>query len=73
MRRVHTPLLLWKSNIWSVSAALGTQCAQRMRHIVICGLPDSTVFSALSHKRQKFVETVTQLKMFGLISFTTFI
>ena len=30
----------------SVSVALVIQHAKRMRHIVICGLPGSTVFSA---------------------------
>ena len=34
--------------------ALGIQHAMLMRHIVICGLPRSTIFSTLSHKRHVF-------------------
>ena len=36
-------------NATNVSASLGNQHATRMRHIVICGLPRSTIFT-LSHK-----------------------
>ena len=39
-----------------VSVALVIQHAMRMRHIAICGLPGSTAFSALSHKRHDFRE-----------------
>jgi len=38
-----------------VSVALGIQHAMRMSHIVVCDLPNSTIyFSALSHKRRDF-------------------
>ena len=34
-----------------VSVALVIQHAMRVRHIVVCGLSRSTIFSTLSHKR----------------------
>jgi hypothetical protein len=33
---------------------LSTQHAMRIRHIVICGLPGSTIFLHISHKRHDF-------------------
>ena len=37
-----------------VFVPLGTHNAMRMRHIVICDLPGSTILSTLSHKRHDF-------------------
>jgi hypothetical protein len=56
-----------------VCVALGTQYAMRMRYIVICGLPSSTNFSTLSHKRYDFRKKVTEHKMCVLIFSTTFV
>jgi hypothetical protein len=37
-----------------MSVALSIQNAMRMRHIFICTMPRSTIFSTLSHKRYDF-------------------
>jgi len=52
--------------------ALGIQHALRMRHIDICGLHRSTMFSTLSHKRHDFRLNVTEPKMCVLIFCTAF-
>ena len=54
--------------------ALSTQREMRMRHIIICGLPGSTIFFfTLSHKRHDFRKKVTEHKKRALIPSTTFI
>jgi hypothetical protein len=40
----------------SISVALGIQRVQRMRRIVLCGLPRSTLLFHISHKRHNFVK-----------------
>jgi hypothetical protein len=37
-----------------VFVAVGIMDVMRMRHIIICGLPGSTVFSKLFHKQHDF-------------------
>jgi len=53
------PLLQWKSNEYHtnwvcVFVALSIQCAMRMRHIAIYGLPHSTVFCHIISKKARF-------------------
>ena len=45
----------------------------RMRHTVICGLPRSTIFSILSHKRHDFPKNVSEHKMCVFIFSTRFL
>jgi hypothetical protein len=47
--------------------SLGFQHAMRVRHIVVCGLPRFTTFSAFAHKRHDFRKKVTEHKMCVLI------
>jgi len=84
MRRVRKPLLLWKSNNYNifwvcvcvcvcVCVALGIQRAMRMRRIVICDPPRSTIYFTLSHKRHGFWKKVIERQMSVLILSTAFV
>ena len=46
-----------------VFVASGIQHAARMRHVAICALPRSTVFSHIISQRHDFLETVIEHKM----------
>ena len=58
-----------------VFVALGMQHAMRMRHIVIYGLPRSTVCFHISHEEQDLLkkETVIEPKMYVLMFCTVFV
>jgi hypothetical protein len=57
-----------------VFVALGIQQAMRMRHIVICGLPGSTVFFHIFHKRHDFrKKKVVEHKVCVVIFSKTFV
>jgi len=48
-------------------------CSQRMRHIVICGLPTVQYFPTLSHKRHDFrKKKVLNIKCVSIFSTTFF-
>jgi len=67
----HVPHELYTT--W-VCVALGIQHAMCMGHLVICGLPRSTIIYNFSHKRHDFrKKKVTEHKMRVLIFSTTFV
>jgi len=57
--------MLTPSECLSVASVI--QQAMRMRPIVICGLPDSTVIFTLSRKRYDFLKKIVENKICVLI------
>jgi hypothetical protein len=53
--------------------ALVIQKVIRMRHSIICGLSNSTIFSTLSQKRQDFRRKIIEHKMCAVLFCTPFI
>jgi len=53
--------------------ASGIQHAMCTRHTVICGMPGSTIFSALSHKRTRFSKKLLNIKCVLILLITTFV
>ena len=56
-----------------VCVALVIQKVIRMRHSIICGLSNSTIFSTLSQKRQDFRRKIIEHKMCAVLFSTPFI
>jgi len=54
MRRVRVTIVAVEKQYVSHNTSIGLviKHAMRMRHIIICGLSGSTIFSTLSHKRR---------------------
>jgi hypothetical protein len=67
LRHVHATSFCGKAiNITyseCVFVALGIQHAMGMHHTLICGLPGSTYFPTLCHKRHGLKNTVIERKM----------
>ena len=53
--------------------AFGNQHGMRMRHVVVCGLSGSKIFSTLSDKQHDFRNTVIEPKMCVLIFSANFV